>query len=413
MLVLVVASDVARGTPPQPDPGTQPPTEEVKQPQESPKASALKAHYGNEGLEVLSADGNYRLVVALRLQLRASYPFDADPRTPDQFNADGEVDFTIRRARFRMYGHVWRPWVVYRFQYDLRAGFLRDFEMQLRRYRQAGLRAGQYKADYNRERVASSGAQAFTERSIVNREFTVDRQVGLELTGNLMPESHGHSDYYLGVYNGNGRGKSNDDSYPMLLAKWSWHFLGRDPGMSMTDVERHDEPAGTWALGASMNRSPFTRFDTDIGGGQIDGFGPGGDEPGEPGQFQIRQAMTQYAFKHRGFSTQGEFHWKEIEDRLNGTFTELAGAYVQTGYFLNGVWEKVPPQLWLGARAGFVDPDLDISEDVRRELTFGANWFIRGHRNKFTFDASWLTLEVPGEPRLSDYRLRLQWDGTF
>ena len=36
---------------------------------------------------------------------------------------------------------------------------------------------------FNRERVDSSGRQQFVERSIINRTFTIDRQVGISFEG--------------------------------------------------------------------------------------------------------------------------------------------------------------------------------------------------------------------------------------
>jgi hypothetical protein len=49
------------------------------------------------------------------------------------------------------------------------------------------LRAGQWKAEFNRERVDSSGKQQFVDRSIANYWFTVDRQNGVMASGRPVP----------------------------------------------------------------------------------------------------------------------------------------------------------------------------------------------------------------------------------
>lgn len=67
---------------------------------------------------------------------------------------------------------------------------------------------------------------------------------------------------------------------------------------------------------------------------------------------------------------------------------------------------RLAPYAW-------VDRDTSLGGDGRTELTFGANWFFDGHENKATLDLSRLTLEDPGSPELSDFRIRLQWDISF
>jgi hypothetical protein len=50
---------------------------------------------------------------------------------------------------------------------------------------------------------------------------------------------------------------------------------------------------------------------------------------------------------------------------------------------------------------------------VRKETTFGVNWFFARHDNKLTFDVSRLSLERVESPPLDDSRVRLQWDISF
>ncbi|HUV12424.1 MAG TPA: porin, partial [Acidobacteriota bacterium] len=71
--------------------------------------------------------------------------------------------------------------------------------------------------------------------SIVNREFTVDRQPGVMLAGHLWPGRRTDSWYLFGVFTGNGRGSSNDDCSMMWFARYQWNFLGRDLPYSQSD----------------------------------------------------------------------------------------------------------------------------------------------------------------------------------
>jgi len=86
----------------------------------------------------------------------------------------------------------------------------------------------------------------------------------------------------------------------------------------------------------------------------------------------------------------------------------LYGGYAQAGWFPNDRWSAVPDKLEVAFRVAYIDPD--SPEDLQDlELTFGVNWFISGHRNKLSFDTTYLEAESDGE-RESDYRFQLQWD---
>ena len=282
-----------------------------------------------------------------------------------------------------------------------------DFRLTLAKLEWLQLRVGQGKAIYSAERVVSSGKQQFAERSIVNREFTLDRQQGLQLLGHLLPGTRGDSWYYLGVFSGNGRGASNDDDHLMWMGRYQWNFLGRDLAFSQSDVERHPRPTASLALAAVTNRSQFTRFSS-AGGGQLDGF-----EDGTPGRYDVDQWMEEIAFKFRGFSFLHEYHRKQVEDRVTSTRTRLEGSYLQAGYFFHELLPAVPEELEIAARWAFVDSDTSLPEDRRHERTLAINWFFAGHRNKLTLDFSRLTLEAAGAADLSDNRIRFQWDVSF
>jgi hypothetical protein len=268
-------------------------------------------------------------------------------------------------------------------------------------------RVGQWKIDYNRERVDSSGRQQFVDRSIVNREVTADRQVGAAVFGRLFPGTAADLYYTVGVFTGNGRMEQSDDSDLMWLGKLQWNFLGRFLRNSQGDLDKTDLPVGALAIAGLRNRSPYTRFSSG-GGGQLDGF-----EPGVAGQYELRQVGQELSFHYRGFSLQQELHFKRIEDKVRNTVTNLRAGFVQAGYFFNGLIESIPPELEFAARYAWVDPDREIADDVRTELSFAANWFFAGHDNKITADFSVFDLETPAGTTLTDQRVRLQWDLSF
>ena len=366
---------------------------------------SLRVSYNN-GLIVESSDGNYKLRLQLRLQFRYSYPFSATPVRVGDFDGQTLNSFAVTRGRFKIGGHAYRPWLQYYVEYDFPSSRLLTWRVTLQAMEWLQFRLGQYKAPFNRERVVSSGKQQFVERSIVTPVFTVDRQQGVTVFGRFAAGSFIDSRYWVSVFTGTGRGAlGNDDDKMMWLAAYQWNFLGRDMEVTYTDVTYHEEPVGAFILAGVTNRSPYTRFSSG-GGGELPGF-----EPGEPGQYRVRQWNWQLAFKYRGLSFDHEYHNKTVIDHVNGTTTRMKGGFAQAGYFFHDLFPGIPRPLEIMVRYAFVDPDLSTAGNWRKEYTAGLNWFFSGHNNKITLDASYITLEEgAGHAMLGDVQFRLQWE---
>jgi len=375
----------------------------------SDESSDLPIHvrYRKRRLEISSDDGNWLVHIQWRMQFRYSYPLEGNPRTPEEFTDPGESSFDVNRGRMKVGGHAYRPWLGYYLEYDFPSSNLLDFRVTARKNEALQLRVGQWKVNFTRERVASSGKQQFVDRSILNDVFTLDRQQGVMVMGHILRGTHGDSWYHLGVFSGTGRGEgSNDDSQMLWLGRWHWNFLGRDLDMDQSDTTRHERPAASLAFAAARNQSPYTRFSSS-GGGQLPGFADG-----ETGQYRVEQLLVETAFKYRGFSFQHESHWKEIDDQVTNVTTDLRGSYAQVGYFFHSLFPSFPEPLEFAGRVAFIDDEAPLPGD-REEYTLGANWFFVGHSNKLTFDVSRLTIEPTDSADLDETRVRLQWDLSF
>ena len=396
------------------------------------REGVVRSSYGKKGFRLESRDGNFQTNLQWRAQLRATSPYRSDPRALDDFDTD-QLTAEGRRLRMKIGGHGYRPWLKYYFEVDLQptrsldksssnaSARVIDWRIDVAKNKAFGIRVGQWKIDYNRERVDSSGRQQFVERSIVNRVFTVDRQMGISFRGRLFEGSGADLRYYAGAFTGEGRGVSNDDDNLMYVGRLQWNFLGRDLALRQTDVERTEKPTGTFAVGGATHTGRATRWSSS-GGGNLDGF----DKvvAAVAGQYRIHQAVAEFAFKYQGFSTQNEFHWKNIQDTTlsagqAGNDNDLYGLYSQFGYFFNEIWSAFPEELELAARYAWVrEPLLDGGfrvEQDRHEYTVAANWFFSGHNNKLTLDYSYLTLDQNNfvGPDVEGSRVRLQWDISF
>lgn len=377
-------------------------------------SESLRADYTREGLKLQSDDGDFTAVVNARAQVRSSWPFSRRPRTAQQFDAENKHDLRLRRARLKASGQAGAPWIEYGYEHDLIDGRLLDLRVDIGP-KWLRLRAGQWKADYSRERVDSSGELQLVDRSIVNRPFTIDRQKGAMALGRVGEDERWDSQYFAGVFTGHGRSLSPeqttpgaaDDGEPLWMLRYQWNALGGGVEFSQSDLERSATPRLSMAVGASGNSSRYTRFSSG-GGGQLEGF-----DPGSPGRYRIRQQVEDVAFQYRGFSAQHEFHWKSIFDHVRATRTELRGSYTQAGLFPS-VWTKrIPEQLEVAGRFAFVDRRGSGERNTLREFSAAVNWFFDGHRHKLSAQLSRYSLQGTTGARRSTPAFRAQWDLTL
>jgi phosphate-selective porin OprO and OprP len=390
------------------------------------EASPVQASYGGAGFRLETRDGNSQMNLQWRSQLRYSSPINSDPRSLPAFNSVDKSNFEARRLRMKIAGHGFQPWLQYSFELDLQpsrdvddssssaSARVIDWSATLAKWDWGGIRVGQWKVDLNRERGDSSGRQQFVERSIANRVFTIDRQVGIQLRGHLFENTAADMRYYAGVFNGEGRGVRNNDNGMLYMGRLQWNFLGRDLPWRQTDVEFTELPTGSIAIAGATNTGSCTRWSSS-GCGNLDGF----ESPARAAtnQFEIDQFVEEIAFKYRGFSFQQEYHKKSISDRVVGSKNDLTGGYVQAGYFFSNLFPSFPAPLELAVRYANVNEPNAVDRRIdneREEYTLGANWFFNGHNNKLTLDYSHLTLD-DGLLGLDDSenRVRLQWDVSF
>ncbi len=384
----------------------------------------VKVGWGKKGFSLATGDGLFKTTLQWRFQGRWSYPERSDPLNPDAFDDHAESSFELRRVRMKIGGHGYRPWMKYYVEVELQPGRdfdndssaahtrLIDWRITLDKYPWAKLRLGQWKINYNRERVDSSGKQTFVERSIVNRVFTIDRQIGVMAYGRLNPGTLADMNYYAGVFSGGGRGlQKNDDDNMLYMGRLQWNVFGRELKWTQSDTTFHTKPTASVSIGGYTTIGKCTRWSS--GGCEELGELTDADKASD-GRFRVEGVQTGTAFKYRGFAWQHENHWKQVKDTGNaGQKSNLFGGYFQAGYFPHYLMPVIPKSLETAFRYAYVDSEVAGIDDFRREFTGALNWFFAGHRNKLTVDTSHLTLSRAAAGRFSEQRVRLQWDVSF
>ncbi len=367
--------------------------------------NALRRHsiqnvrYGDKGVEWRSPCSDTALWVGLRFQTRVD-TYSGDLSSVEDLVNGGGRTFDLRRGRLKGGGLLFWEWLDVYSEYDWRSDTLLDYRATVSLDDWLDLRVGQWKSEYNRERVDSSGKQQLVERSLSNFWFTIDRQAGLAASARLAKGSSFDSKIWAAYLSGQGRGGDFDNDSALALGRWQWNPAGEILPFSQSDLDRRKSPTPSIALATVVGRTPFTRFSSS-GGGSLPGF--------DVGDFDLRQLVVETAWHYRGIAWQQELHWKRIEDRTTAETTRLIGGYAQIGSFLNEWFSCAPPPLELVGRLSIVDPDRSFGDNTEREWTIGANWFLNGHRNKFTTDISWLNFDSPDRDA-SQTRFRFQWE---
>lgn len=364
----------------------------------------------SQGFEFISRDQKFQLQLAGRLQFRFATPNDQDPITFDDFDTELKNIFKVNRARLKIGGYAYHPWLKYYFEYELGASRLLDFRVMVEKWPWLSFKVGQWKTEYSRERVISSGKQQMMERSIINRPFTLDRQQGLTVYGHLDGPGLADFNYYLAVLTGNGRGISdNDDKNLMYSGRLQWNILGGGVEMTGSDLSYQEKPVASLAWAGATNISQYTRFSSD-GGGVLKGY-----EEGEPGQFKVDQWLLESALQYRSFSWHTEFHNKHIYDRVNLTKDTMVGGFLQGGYILNRQnSEEGHPLIEVAGRYASYRPNLELLMNSEEEFSLAVNCFFNEHLNKLTADVTFFEFDLESINReASGWRFRIQYDFSF
>ena len=364
--------------------------------------------YTDRGFQFTDPQNRFQLQIGGRLQFRFATPNDQDPITYDDFFPGEKTVFKINRARLKVGGFTFKPWLKYYFEYELSANRLLDFRVMIEKWPWMSFKMGQWKTEYTRERVISSGKQQMMERSIINRPFTLDRQEGISMYGRLKASPTADFNYYLSILTGSGiNARENDDSNLLYTARVQWNPFGELVPMTGSDLKYHEEMIASIALAGAINTTQYTRFSSSGGGYLIPTT-----EVGLPGQYHISQGLLETTLMYRSFSWQSELHLKNIRDRINQTSRQLRGGFWQAGYVLNHQMRNEWPLLEVAFRYAIFSPE--IPNFAKEEASLALNCFFNGHLNKLTTDVSFFEYEEEEtNMEAQSWRFRIQYEVSF
>ena len=347
-----------------------------------------------KGYWLSSKDGRFSLQIRGRIQVR----YDAEhPNVPGK---DAVQSLQIRRMRLLLQGAVFSPFVKYHLQFgfsprdmqndlpsetgSIRRNPLRDARIEFDRLRDLHVWVGQFKVPFSRQRMMSSANMNLVDRSIVNGEFNLDRDLGVEVFSKDLGGLGHRLGYYAGVFLGEGRNSFDLTDFGMLyVGRLEVLPFGKFEDYSEGDLLRSHKPglsiAGAYAY---QDRAHAAR-------------GVVGDYPADLGTTDFHHVNADIIFKWHGVSLQTAFHLRKGLQRKGGGAVDADGAVIPTVPARSGVawygqlgWvvPKIPLEVVgryslirnvYGATSSMLDAD---------EAGGGVNWYFVGHDLKLQLD---------------------------
>jgi hypothetical protein len=361
----------------------------------------------SNGATTMDFPGIAQVKISNRIQVRYTHELpDEAVRLPGTDAAgDSKGSFRIRRAKFKVDGWFYKPWLLYEVQLNWPAltgsnvgAFLEDANINwdlTRGERKFMVKFGQYKPPFGHQELTSSGSQQFVDRSLVSNTYARGRDTGLQLWGRLLGDK---VEWRVAGFNGNGLTRTLNDN-----ATFQWNArvmiqpngvvplasgLGNSgPLFSESDFESTDRPI--WAVAANFESNDFHGVTTGI-------------------DLKDRIFGFDGLFKYKGLFLTAEFYVREREPEPPAS----GGAAVKfdsDGWFVQGGYLFGAKRQWeLAGRYGSLDPSALVNTNDLTEWRIGASYYYQRHALKVQADYGRLENKANGQKN-DEFRVQTQF----
>lgn len=367
-----------------------------------------------EGINFQPKDSSFSVKMRVRFQTQANGQFIPEPDPRNLRTAA-----FIRRMRLRFEGFALTPNLQYKVQLngsndDMEStrtpeldnpGILRDAVLQWTFLQGTTVWFGQAKLPGNRERVVSSANLEFVDRSTLNRLFTLDRDIGIQLhhqwnlMGMIIREQGA-------ISTGEGRNRrtaSNGGICATIRGELLPFGLFEQRGdYVQADLVREKTPKVSLGYTYSFNN------DAARTGGQL------GEYLYAPSD--IETMFADILFKYQGLSFSTEYSQRSSPNPISSK----AGSkdlFIYDGYGTNSqLTYMITNDLQLGLRYTSITPSEKIERltGPRTDIVFGISKYFSGHDLKIQADVNYITEKSSVNALAQNSVLvRVQTDFTF
>lgn len=356
----------------------------------------------DEGLSFRSNDDRVKMKLSFRVQSLAS--FESDETGNNQ-----EMKSMVRRMRLKSKGYIYNPKFEYKLELALSnrdqgiskdasrvsegSKIVLDAVMKYNINKRHQIWFGQTKLPGNRERVISSMALQFVDRSNVNSKFNIDRDFGVQYR---LKQKIANMPLTLAAAITTGEGRnitaSNEENGLSYTGRIEFYPFGNFTSKGdyfSADLKREIKPKLAIGITSCYNEN------TNRSGGQLGEF----VEINDSSIFNdITTLFVDAIYKYNGLSIMGEYANKNLSEAIAG-YTSGTGYVGQLGYLFDNNYE-------IAARYTSVDLAKGMDDKLKTtEYTLGLSKYIVGHKLKVQTDISYITKENIAD---SNYRIRFQ-----
>jgi len=364
--------------------------------------------FGKGLINLVAKDSTWSTKTTFRIQTRYEGLF-IDNDALDNPYTDR---FYVRRARIKGSGWATKSRrLKYKFEYDVNNGFVLDAVVKwvFDKNRNWELWFGQTKLPGNMERVISSQAMVFVDRSLLNSRFTLDRDAGIQLHGKQKLSDSFEVREKFAFSQGEGlnqRGQSIGHGYTARLELFPFGSF-KDAYVG-SDFKRHQSAQLMLAVTYDYN-SAAVRERGQLGSYIDDNITPK----------SLQSLFIDAHLKYKGISWMTEYAMRTTDDNNPFAYDSRLGieqvevvnpALYYTGSALNTQLAYLMPSNWeIAGRYTIVTPQNASLREVQEQYGLAISRYVVGHNLKVQADFHLLQEEGSADEGL----FRLQTEFTF
>ncbi|HUH29408.1 porin [Gelidibacter sp.] len=364
--------------------------------------------FGEGILNLKGKDSTWSMKVGMQMQFQGFSQWEEE----DASFANEQTSFLIRRARLKLDGFAYSPKLTYKIAIglsnrDISGGseytsnaprYILDAVMKWNFYQNFELWFGQTKLPGNRDHIISSGNLQMVDRSLLNGNYNIDRDLGFQLRHHFKLSEKFVVKEAFAWSQGEGRnitsGNLGGFQYTSRLELLPFGNFTKNGDYIGSDIYREDTPKLAVGFTYDFNNNAVKT-----------GSNQGSYMVTDTGFFEtnISTVFIDAMFKYQGFSLMAEYADRTAADPLaknsDGTLTGDAvqignGLNFQAGYLFESNWE-------VSGRYTNIDFDKDITSDnAQNQYTLGVSKYIIGHKLKVQSDVSYLTMNFSNDQLL-------------
>lgn len=368
--------------------------------------------FGKGLFNLKGKDNSWSMKIGARMQFLGTSTWDSD----NSGISNLKTSMLVRRARLKFSGFAFSPKLQYKIELGLSnkdiggasiytnnaPRYILDAVIKWNFHENFVLWIGQTKLPGNRERVISSANMQLVDRSLLNKRFNIDRDMGIQLRHHFNLSDKFLVKEAFSIAQGEGRnvttGNLGGFQYTARIELLPFGNFASKGDYFGADLKREQQVK--WAIGTSYdlnnnavkNRSNQGSYMTNDTGFY---------------QTNISTLFVDTMFKYKGFSFMGEYALRDAADPIaKNSDNSLTGEKVQTGNSLNLMSGYLFKNNWeISSRYTNVTYDDFLLKGAENQYTIGVSKYIVGHKLKVQSDVSYL--DLVGKTNQVMYRLQV------